>query len=259
MSHGKDHAATLESPAPRAEHAPHAGGRAAVNLDITVSKQPDDESCGITCLQAIYNHYGLSITLERLKAEIEHWQTGGTVGVNLARHALAHGFSAELYTYNIKIFDPTWKSLKPAELEKKLKLRSRKIRSKKQRKVIGFHLDFLRRGGVIRFDDLDEELMSRIFKAHKAVICGLSATYLYQNMRETADNVENDIVGQPVGHFVVVSGWDPAARAVAINDPLRKNPISETGTYKLPFTKFSNAVMLGILTYDENLLVIWKK
>ena len=65
--------------------------------------------------------------------------------------------------------------------------------------------------------------------------------------------------GQPVGHFVVVSGWDPQSRTVTIQDPLRKNPLSESGTYKLPFTKFSNAVMLGILTYDENLLVIQAK
>jgi hypothetical protein len=98
-----------------------------------------------------------------------------------------------------------------------------------------------------------------LFKERHPIICGLSATYLYQQMRETPDNQEDDIIGQPVGHFVVVSGWDPQSRTVTIQDPLRKNPLSESGTYKLPFTKFSNAVMLGILTYDENLLVIQTK
>lgn len=228
-------------------------------LDVTVSKQPDDESCGITCLQAIYNYYGVETTLARLKEQIEHWQTGGTVSVNLARNALALGFAAEIYTYNVKIFDPTWKDLAAKDLEKKLKQRQRKIRSKKQKKVIGFYLDFLRKGGVLRFDDLDEDLFDRLFKDHKPVICGLSATYLYQTPRESADNAEDDVTGQPVGHFVVVSGWDSRTRTVTISDPLRKNPISETGIYRLPFTKFSNAVMLGILTYDENLLVIAKK
>lgn len=228
-------------------------------LDVYVSKQPDDESCGITCLQAIYNHYGVDTTLEGLKKAIEHWQTGGTVSVNLARNALAMGFAAEIYTYNVKIFDPTWKRLSPKDLEKKLKLRQRRIRSKKQKKVIGFYLDYLRKGGTLRFDDLDEALFDRLFQEHKPIICGLSATYLYQSMRETPDNHEDDIVGQPVGHFVVVSGWDGASRTVTISDPLRKNPFSETGIYHLPFTRFSNAVMLGILTYDENLLVISRK
>jgi hypothetical protein len=229
-----------------------------MKLDLHVAKQPDDESCGITCLKSIYDYFSFPTSLDKLKHEIEHWQTGGTVAVNLARNALAHGFKAEIYTYNIKIFDPSWKALDAKELSAKLKKRQRKIRSKKQKKVISFYLDFLKKGGILRFDDLNEDLLNRLFKNHKPIICGLSATYLYQQMRETSDNQEDDIIGQPVGHFVVVSGWDPAARTVTIQDPLRKNPLSETGTYKLPFTKFSNAVMLGILTYDENLLVIAK-
>ncbi len=230
-----------------------------MKLAVSVSTQPDDESCGITCLQAIYDYYGHEITFEKLQSEIEHWHTGGTVSVNLARHALTHGYSAEIYTYNIKIFDPTWKKLAPADLSQKLKLRQQKIRSKKQKKVIGYYQDFLRKGGVLKFDDLDENLLDRLFSRRRPVICGLSATYLYQHMRETPTCEENDITGQPVGHFVVVSAWDPKSRHVTINDPLRKNPISNTGTYRLPFVKFSNAVMLGILTYDENLLVIAKK
>jgi hypothetical protein len=59
-----------------------------------------------------------------------------------------------------------------------------------------------------------------------------------------------------VGHFVVVSGYDAEKHEVTIHDPLRRNPISASGVYALPFRKFSNAVMLGILTYDANLLVI---
>jgi peptidase C39-like protein len=230
-----------------------------MKLDLHVSKQPDDESCGITCLQAIYDYYSHPTSLDKLKHEIEHWQTGGTVAVNLARHALTHGFEAEIHSYNIKIFDPSWNDLGPKDLALKLKKRQRKIRSKKQKQVIGFYLDFLRKGGVLKFDDLDEALFTRLFKAHHPIICGLSATYLYQQMRETPDNQEDDIIGQPVGHFVVVSGWDPQSRTVTIQDPLRKNPLSDSGTYTLPFTKFSNAVMLGILTYDENLLVIRTK
>ena len=230
-----------------------------MKLEVSVSTQPDDESCGITCLQAIYDYYGEETTFARLQSEIEHWHTGGTVSVNLARHALTHGYSAEIYTYNIKIFDPTWKHLPSKDLANKLKLRQKKSRSKKQKKIIGFYQDFIRKGGSVKFDDLDEALLDRLFAKRRPIICGLSATYLYQNMRETPANEENDIVGHPVGHFVVVSEWDAKTRHVTIHDPLRKNAISQTGTYRLPFTKFTNAVMLGILTYDENLLVIAKK
>ncbi len=223
---------------------------------LRVPPQPDDESCGITCLRAIYAHQGLDVSITDLKRQVVHWRTGGTVGVNLARHALAHGFRAEIYTYNIKVFDPTWHDLDRQALRAKLKLRQRRVRSKRQQKMIGFYLDFLKRGGLLRFDELDEALLARLFGEGKPVICGLSATWLYQSKRELPDTREDDVAGSPAGHFVVVSGYDAKTREVTIHDPLRQNPISETGVYTLPFQKFSNAVMLGILTYDANLLVI---
>jgi hypothetical protein len=227
-----------------------------MKIHVDVSAQPDDESCGVTCLQAIYRYYGHPVAMDALKKEVVHWQTGGTVGVNLGRHALAHGFTAEIYTYNIKIFDPTWRQLAQEELAAKLRLRRKKIRSSREKKIIGFYLEFLREGGKVRFDDLDENLIQRQFNVRRPVICGLSSTYLYQSMRELPDNQESDLLGHPVGHFVVVSGYDPGTREVKIHDPLRRTSISDTGTYSLPFQKFSNALMLGILTYDANLLVI---
>ncbi len=227
-----------------------------MELPVDVEQQPDDESCGITCLQAIFRYYRHDVGLDQLREEVEHWQSGGTVSVNLARNAIDHGFDATVYSYNIQIFDPTWRHLPVVDLVEKLKRRQRRIRSKKQKKVIGFYLDFLRKGGTIRFDDLDEDLFSRLFMARTPIIVGLSATYLYQSIRETPDCDEDDVIGNPVGHFVVVAGWDAASRTVLVQDPLQRNPISATGTYTLPFTKFSNAVMLGALTYDENMLVI---
>lgn len=229
-----------------------------IDLPVEVSQQPDDESCGITCLQAIYRYHQLRVELEQLRNEVDHLHTGGTITVNLARNAIDHGFSATIYSYNIQIFDPTWRSLPVEELSEKLKLRQRRIRSKKQKKVIGFYLDFLRKGGKVRFDDLDEPLYDRLFSARTPMIVGLSATYLYQSIRETHDCDDDDIVGNPVGHFVIVAGWDSATRTVLIQDPLQRNPIDPSGTYTLPFTRFSNAVMLGALTYDENMLVISK-
>jgi hypothetical protein len=227
-----------------------------MDLPVDVEQQPDDESCGITCLQAIFRYYHHEVQLDQLRQEVEHWQSGGTVSVNLARNAIDHGFDATVYSYNIQIFDPTWRHLPVEALADKLKQRQRRIRSKKQKKVIGFYLDFLRKGGTIKFDDLDEELFNRLFLARTPIIVGLSATYLYQSMRETPNCDDDDIIGNPVGHFVVVAGWDADSRTVLVQDPLQRNPISKTGTYTLPFTKFSNAVMLGALTYDENMLVL---
>jgi hypothetical protein len=228
-----------------------------MRLSVTVEPQPTDDSCGITCLQAIYRYFGKEVNLSSMKRQVVHWQSGGTVGVNLARHALENGFGAEIYTYNIKVFDPTWRNLPVEGLIAKLEKRLSRIRSKTQQEVIGFYLEFLRAGGKVRFDDLDESLIERLVAAKRPIICGLSATYLYQSMRETPDCEDNDIIGGPVGHFVVVSGYDAKERSVHINDPLHtRNPFSPNGRYVQPFRRFSNAVMLGILTYDANLLVL---
>ena len=229
-----------------------------MKLHVEVPPQPDDESCGITCLQAIYQYHGHETSIDALKEEVVHWQTGGTVGVNLGRHALAQGFTAEIYSYNIKVFDPTWRDLPMEELRARLKMRQKRVRSNRQKKEIAFYLDFLKQSGIMRFDDLDESLLKRLFGAHRPVICGLSATYLYHTMRELPNNQESDVAGNPVGHFVVVSGYNPETHEVQIHDPLRRHALSASGTYALPFLKFSNAVMLGILTYDANLLVIGK-
>ncbi len=229
-----------------------------MKIQVHVPLQPDDESCGITCLHSIYQYYGNQTTIDELRKAVVHWSTGGTVGVNLGRNALNHGFTAEIFTYNIKVFDPTWHQLPQKELITKLKLRQQKVRSNRQKKIISFYLDFIRLGGKVRFDDLNEKLIQDQFAKQRPIICGLSATYLYQEIRELPNGQENDIMGHPVGHFVIVSDYDPSKHEVQIHDPLRRNPISKTGVYTLPFQKFSNAVMLGILTYDANLLVIGK-
>ena len=74
----------------------------------------------------------------------EHWQTGGTVSVNLARHALALGvLRGDLHVQYHHLRPHLEAAFLPRTWQHKLKLRQRKIRSKKQKKVIGFYLDFL--------------------------------------------------------------------------------------------------------------------
>lgn len=224
--------------------------------EVHVPIQPDDESCGITCLKAIYDLYSRPASLDILRHEIDHWPTGGTVAVNLARHALDRGFEAEIYAYNPRIFDPTWSALPPAALAAKLRLRKARTRDRKRNRIIGFYLDYLRKGGRLRFDDLDESLMRRLAARRAPVVAGVSATYLYRQPRETHDNRSDDVRGEPVAHFVVVAGWNARSRTVAVRDPLRNNPIASDGRYRLPFRRFANAVMLAALTDDEALLIL---
>jgi hypothetical protein len=66
-------------------------------------------------------------------------------------------------------------------------------------------------------------------------------------------------VGLPAGHFVVLSGYRETSREVRVADPWHPNPVSKEGQYWVGMSRLVNSILLGILTYDANLLIIDKK
>ena len=85
---------------------------------------------------------------------------------------------------------------------------------------------------------------------------GLSATYLYRSVRETPAGQEDDVGGEPVGHFVVLCGYDRETRKVELADPYVPNPYSADHMYEVGIERLLCAVMLGIATYDANLVIV---
>jgi hypothetical protein len=76
-------------------------------LEFEMLAQPDDTTCGPTCLHAIYRYHGREVPLRQLIDEVPKLETGGTLGVLLALDALNRGYQATIYSYNLQIFDPT--------------------------------------------------------------------------------------------------------------------------------------------------------
>ena len=66
----------------------------------------------------------------------------------------------------------------------------------------------------------------------------------------------DDLAGEPSGHFVVLAGYDKETRRVQVADPLKENPMGEGQTYWVDIDRLICAIMLGILTYDANLLIL---
>jgi hypothetical protein len=92
----------------------------------------------------------------------------------------------------------------------------------------------------------------------RPILTGLSATFLYRSPREVGAETlhEDDIRGVPTGHFVVLCGWDAGQRSVLVADPLADAPRTPEHLYWLPVERVINAILLGVLTYDANLLVL---
>jgi hypothetical protein len=219
--------------------------------------QPDDSTCGPTCLHAVYRYLGYEVPLEQLIRKVPRLKTGGTLGVMLGCDALRRGFRVTMYTYNLLVFDPTWFGNAPVDLMAKLTAQAKAKRSAKLKIVCRAYIDFLRLGGQIRFETLSGALIRRHLLANQPILTGLSSTYLYQAMREYgSDDVDDDIRGLPSGHFVVLCGYDRKAREVLVADPLESNPHSTTRRYSIDIDRVLSSILLGVLTYDANLLII---
>ena len=247
-------------------------------LRLDIQTQPDDTTCGPTCLHAVYRFYGDAVSLQDVidTAPIIPGEGGaggeeggqgsrGTLAVMLGCHALRRGYRARLFTFNLNLFDPTWfpgASDRPGNAET---LRS-KLRSQLAAKAPGdprlalateSYIEFLDRGGEIWLRDLSSGLLSKFLRKGRPVLTGLSATYLYRCAREYGPRDDyDDIRGEPAGHFVILCGYDADSRCVQVADPMRDNPAFKSLVYDVPIARLVAAIMLGVLTYDANLLVI---
>ncbi len=230
-------------------------------MKIDILPQPDDITCGPTSLHAVYRYWGLNLDLQTVIDSVGSIEGGGTLATYLGIDALRRGFDATIYSYNLKVIDPTWAELPPKEMMERLEAQLAYKRGKKIGATSRAYIEFIRSGGETRLTNLTEGLLQSYFDRGHPILAGLSATYLYQTKREytTSGNrsVYDDLRGEPSGHFVVLHGMKGSSVTVA--DPYRGNPLSEDHYYTVDTLRLLNAIMLGTVTYDANLLVITPK
>jgi hypothetical protein len=227
-------------------------------LSLKIVGQPTDTTCGPTCLHALYQYHTDSIPLDRVIEEVPMLESGGTLGVMLGIHALKRGYKATIYTYNLEMFDPSWFK-EGINLLEKLQAQKKAKKKEKFQNAAKAYIEFVQLGGRVKMTDLNAQLIRKYLKKNIPILTGLSATYLYNEMREIPEtNKPNDLLGRPSGHFVVLNGYNMENRKFAIADPLKDNPF-EQHHYHVHADKLICAILLGTLTYDANLLIIEPK
>jgi hypothetical protein len=225
-------------------------------LPFDMLPQPNDWTCGPTCLQAVYRFWGNEDSLDEVIARTRQLAGGGTLAVMLGCDALRQGFQAKIYTFNLTAFDPTW-FRDEVDLSAKLRAQLERKDSSRLKAATQGYLEFLELGGTLEMKDLSGQLIHEYLDQSVPIITGLSSTYLYQESRE--ENVtqrRDDVAGVPQGHFVVLRGFARMRGVVRIADPYMKNPWSQNLDYEIPLERVICAILLGVLTYDANLLII---
>ena len=237
------------------------GGSGTLHLPVKTLPQPDETTCGPTCLHAVYAYWGDDEPLETVISRSWRLQGGGTFAVFLACDALRKGYRARIYTYNLMTFDPTWFTRPHVNLAGKL-ARQRAIKTGDTRLQFATagYLEFLDLGGRLRLANLSQHLIRGILRCRLPILTGLSSTYLYRAPREFGvDDTPDDVRGLPVGHFVVIAGWDEARRRVLVVDPYQPNPYGPSHEYWISVDRVLAAILLGIVTHDANLLVVYPR
>ncbi|HEV2148315.1 MAG TPA: cysteine peptidase family C39 domain-containing protein [Longimicrobiaceae bacterium] len=239
------------------------GGRIAHELLVQRILQPDDVTCGPTCLRKVYQYYGLELELAQVLGEIDRNEDGGTLAVFLGIAALRREFRARLYAYDLRIFDPSWFDIPMPELAEKVHRRIPFLTSAKTIRAARAYLEFLELGGEVAFEELTPGLLKEILDRDHPILAGLSATYLYRwkrerQLEELDELVPDDVRGEPTGHFIVIAGYEQWGRRFSLRDPSAHVPDADEGRQVVDAQRLINSILLGDLTYDAVLLELWR-
>lgn len=229
-----------------------------LHLPLSMLPQPTETTCGPTCLHAVYRYWGSDASLDAVIGRTRSLRHGGTFAVFLACDALQHGYSATIYTFNINVFDPTWfRKRTDVDIAERLHAQREWKRDRRLTYATDGYLEFLRLGGKLRFTDLSPPLVRGLLRRRHPIITGVSSTFLYRTAREFGPlDIADDLRGTPSGHFVVIAGYDRPERKLLVADPYGPHPYGTSRDYWIRMDRVFNAVMLGIMTHDANLLVI---
>jgi hypothetical protein len=228
-----------------------------VKLPVQILPQPDETTCGPTCLHALYRYWGESDSLSDIIARVGRLEQGGTFAVFLACDALKKGYLATIYTYNLMVFDPSWFRDPKIDIAQRLRMQREIKTDYRLQLATSGYLEFLRLGGRLRLIDLSFGLLQSLLRRGVPVLTGLSSTFLYRIPREFGpSDLPDDVAGMPAGHFVVIAGCDARRKKLLVVDPYQQNPYAMAREYWLSSQRVLGAILLGIVTHDANLLVI---
>ena len=133
-----------------------------LELPVETLPQPDETTCGPTCLHAVYAYWDDPEPLHAVIKRMRRLDSGGTYAVFLGCDALRKGYKARIYTYNLTVFDPSWFGSARVDIRERLARQQRVKPDPRIYNATEGYLEFLELGGRIRFANLSQSLVARV-------------------------------------------------------------------------------------------------
>jgi len=217
--------------------------------------QPDECSCGLSCLKMVLACHGRSFFHDDLNELTPPNPDIGLYDSHLGLAAIQLGFAATIYTYNYRIFHPIWNRLSRKDLMGKLATRQMCAMTPQQALAAELYIEFLRAGGELLFYPLSRELILAHFNRDLPLIAALDMSFLYDCMAFYDEFSEHRAT-----HFVVLHGYNPEDNTFFISDPWYSIPLpNKNGQYYIDADRVINAIFLGQERNDSAIIVIQKK
>ena len=186
-------------------------------------------TCGPTSIQQILEYYGIETSLKDIMNGMFLFDRGGTSSDGaMGDYLLKQGFKVKIYTFDTKMFDPSWFKLSRKELLKKLQKSYNISRGYKKYNYNGF-INFLKHGGKIEFKAITLNEIKNYLKKIYPIMVGVDDSLLYGVKRSRKTFYDDDIRGKVWGHEVVVAGFKK--NKLFVVDPFPRNTFSKKGKY----------------------------
>lgn len=241
-----------------------------IKLDIDIKKQKEYE-CLSACLKAVLSYYEVDISEEDIIEKIStdsmklyDWE------FKSGKLVIESGLKMEIYSNVGQILSPSWASLSPDELIKKIEeelkffvyrsenfekdpelltsMCPHKLWAERLTKDVASMLEFVKAGGAINFNPISKELIRQKLVNNIPVIVSHDAAILHR-MSRYSNGKPDDIKGDNWGHVVIISGEEG-------DNFLISDPAGMFYENKTVYEANKDLVLESILRYNGQLLVV---
>jgi len=237
-----------------------------IELKIERAIQPDDSSCGPTSLKMALSFFKDDKSIDEIKKHVKMFKGIGCYDSHLALGAIELGYTPIVYSFNRRIFHPSWSDLNADKLLEKLIEKKKKLEGEKKKPdanlsqlrkdliSIEGYIELLKKGVELHLSPLSRDLILKYLKEGLPVIVALDMSYLY-----SAPNFDDEFEMEHTTHFVVIYGFDPSDNTFLIADPWYEIKLdNKNGKYKRDTDIIINAILYADYCNDADLLIIKK-